>query len=90
MIGAREATAKAKHMLSDTLHEAERAIAGYLTMNPSAYAEVKDRIDRLRCEIITLKMELESSGGPEHLADNPVYEAAKRGDPTPHDLKHSE
>jgi hypothetical protein len=69
-------------MLSDTLFDAECEIRRY--QREFSYDHLADRINRLRCELIILRLELDARD-PMFLDGNPIYEACKRGDPSLHD-----
>jgi len=59
-------------MLSDALFDAECKIRRYQRQFPDIYDHLADRIDRLRCEMIILRMELDVRD-PQFLDGNPIY-----------------
>ncbi|MCD7108517.1 hypothetical protein LRX75_05610 [Rhizobium sp. DKSPLA3] len=79
-------------MLSDVLADAETAIYRYQTEWPDVYAPLAEEIDAVRCRMILLQMRLDQAVSDDWLERNPIYKAAKAGDPGPHDayMRHED
>lgn len=69
-------------MISDTLSDAGSAIRQYQQEWASDYAHMKPQLDALRAQMIVLQMQLDCPYPVEWLEKNPIYKAAKAGDPS--------
>lgn len=69
-------------MLSDTLYEAGAAIRYYQTEFSDNYDQMKPQLDAIRAQMIVLQMQLDCMYPPELMEKNPIYMAAKAGDPS--------
>lgn len=72
-------------MLSDALHEADKAIHDYQIEMPDLYEPMRAEIDAVRCRMVALQMQLDQMVPDDWPAKNPIYAAAKAGDVAPHD-----
>lgn len=72
-------------MLSDALHDAEKAIYDYQTKMPDLYEPMRAEIDAIRCRMVVLQMKFDQMVPDDWLENNPIYAAAKAGNIGPHD-----
>ncbi len=72
-------------MLSDTLADAEIAIHRYQTEWAEMYRPLTEEINAIRCRMVLLQMKLDQMVPDEWLECNPIYAAAKQGNPELHD-----
>ncbi|MFC7066082.1 hypothetical protein [Brucella rhizosphaerae] len=69
---------------SDTLFDTERSL-NECCVDPYTNDETRLKINQIRCQMVALRLELDSSIPMEWLERNPIYAAAKNGDIGPHD-----